>query len=782
MKPGNDQVSDHRVRDEVAATDQPVGTLPDVTALVLKHKWLILAGLSGGLIVGHLAYLKLGPTYRAATRVLVSKRSSVPLKEDSAAKTYGERGEHVALIMSPMIVGDAVKLGRLNELPSLRGCDDPVQEILDTLRVKRTAGTDHSFVNVLDISCESRALNEASAIVKAVVQSYQNYLATTQQENSKKTLALITEANADLHRQLQEKEQAYIKFRDSAPLQWHSAPGADGQPGDTTDVHQERLRAIEAERRANLLKRTDLNSKLKAIAQAQASGDSKEALELLVRRFLNLDGQAAQAAVAAASGTAERGDAGLRTAMEMRLLPLLLEERKLLRDFGTDHPDVKTVRKSIQTTREFFERQGVAAPDLDAGRASEDDSRPAVPPAAKLVDLIAVYIDSLKQELVELGFRDQQLAELFEVESREAKAVSRFQLEDQTLNEEIKRIKSLWELVVNRLNEMNIGKDAGGYNLKVVAEPREELVFKRRLKITGAGGAFGFILAFGLLYLRAWLDTTLKSVEEVQRNFGLPVIGRVPAMHSRPEAKISGSGLDPSLYLFHDAGSPEAEAFRSVRSALFVHTHSRGERVIQITSPEPQDGKSTIVSNLALAMAQAGKRVLLIDADMRCPKIHKLFGLRQEIGLADVLTGEITLSPAVQTTEATGLFVLSSGMTPANPAELLGSPRFSQLLVDARGDFDFVLVDTPPLLAVSDPCVVTSQVEGLLLVLRLGKNRRAAARRAKELLTTHGVRLLGAIVNGVAPSPGYHGDYNYRAYNKSVYEKLSARQRVAADT
>ena len=203
---------------------------------------------------------------------------------------------------------------------------------------------------------------------------------------------------------------------------------------------------------------------------------------------------------------------------------------------------------------------------------------------------------------------------------------------------------------------------------------------------------------------------------------------------------------------------------KRVRTSFLV-TLREGQRVVQVTSPEPGDGKSTLTANLAIAMAQSGKRVLLIDSDLRRPTIHSLFGLRRDIGVTEVLSGEIDLLTAAQQTVVDGLAVLTCGNLPSNPAELLASTRYAKMLRDAGQEFDIVLVDTPPLLAVSDPSIVAPNTDGLVLVLRMGKNKRNSARRVTELIDTNNIRVVGVVCNATCEvAEGYsyketYGDY-----------------------
>src|SRR5262249_3084757 len=160
---------------------------------------------------------------------------------------------------------------------------------------------------------------------------------------------------------------------------------------------------------------------------------------------------------------------------------------------------------------------------------------------------------------------------------------------------------------------------------------------------------------------------------------------------------------------------------RGVRTSLLFTARRDGCKVIQVTSPEMADGKSTLAANLAVAIAQSGKRVVLVDADFRRPRVHKLFGVGAERGLASVLAGEGDVAGVSQPSGVPGLTIVPCGPTPPNPAELLTSSRFQEVLKALDGDYDFVLVDTPPLLAVTDPSVVAPCVDGVLLTIRLSK-------------------------------------------------------------
>jgi capsular exopolysaccharide synthesis family protein len=256
----------------------------------------------------------------------------------------------------------------------------------------------------------------------------------------------------------------------------------------------------------------------------------------------------------------------------------------------------------------------------------------------------------------------------------------------------------------------------------------------------------------------------------------LPIVGHIPLItpdRQMAETARTGAGrMDPVvLYAFERSRSKEAEAVRAIRTALYFSTKGEGHKVIQVTSPTMGDGKSTLTANLAVSIAQSGKRVVVIDADFRRPRQHQLFGLSPAVGLASVISDGVELADAVHATIVPGLDVLPCGPVPPNPAELLTLARFEELLGHIRERYDYVLIDTPPLLAVTDPCVVAPRVDGVLLTLRLGKHVRPLAERARDLLGTLGVRIFGVVVNAldVRSQGGYGYDHYGYAYGYGRY-------------
>ncbi|HLQ45353.1 MAG TPA: P-loop NTPase, partial [Planctomycetaceae bacterium] len=379
-----------------------------------------------------------------------------------------------------------------------------------------------------------------------------------------------------------------------------------------------------------MLRRTEINGKIKALENAIDQGQSREELENLVRLLMATTqsglGLVAAGAAAAATTPLDGTHATQVEQASAQVLLLILEEQKLLRDFSDDHPDVQNVRKSIARVQQFYEARGVPLPEL-AGRD--------VP--GQKTDVVGGYLQFLKQQVEELDNKDAELTRLYETESKNVKEVVKFMVEDQSRSEELERLKAQWTATVNNVSQLDMTRDNKGYTLKLLAPVREEWSVKRYLKIVGGVTACLLGLCAGLVFLREWRDMTVKSADDVRALMnGASVLGNVPLFDSRLTDFDPHVPLQPSLCYFHRPGSAEAESYRAIRTALFVGLDVAKQKIIQVSSPEPGDGKSTFVSNLAIALAQSGKKVLLLDADLRRPTVHRLFCARQEIGTAEV--------------------------------------------------------------------------------------------------------------------------------------------------
>ena len=253
----------------------------------------------------------------------------------------------------------------------------------------------------------------------------------------------------------------------------------------------------------------------------------------------------------------------------------------------------------------------------------------------------------------------------------------------------------------------------------------------------------GLALGVAFAYTVEYLDDTVKIPDDLTRRLRLPLLGLVPA--------VAGGKMPVLLNpVPHDFG----EAFRSLRTSLVFTNGTDGKRMIAVTSSQPLEGKTTTACNLAVALALGGSRVMLIDADMRRPGLHRTLGLQNEVGLSHVLTGQARVREAVQRTSEPNLYVMTAGRTPPNPSELLSSARMQNLIANLKaGPFDWVIIDTPPVLAVTDAVIIAPYVSGLVFVVGAEMTRRAHAERAIQTIQSGRPNIIGAVLNRVDREP-----------------------------
>ena len=276
------------------------------------------------------------------------------------------------------------------------------------------------------------------------------------------------------------------------------------------------------------------------------------------------------------------------------------------------------------------------------------------------------------------------------------------------------------------------------------------------------GLLLGFVLAFGL----DRLDDSVKSPDELHNQMDLPMLGLIPAIRRDRGLRKTANPALGRLITHADPRSPVAEAYRSLRTNLAFARAQQAPQAIVIASPGPSDGKSTTAANLAITFAQQGQRTLLIDADLRRAVLNMAFKTQRSPGLTELIVGDVTLEDVMHETEVPNLSLIASGRFPPNPAELLGSSRMQEVLHQAKARFDVVLLDSPPLLAVTDAAVLSTMVDGVVLVIRTERTKRDAVRRALGHIRSVRGRLLGAVLNDVDLRSGaYYGSYGHYYYS-----------------
>ena len=312
-----------------------------------------------------------------------------------------------------------------------------------------------------------------------------------------------------------------------------------------------------------------------------------------------------------------------------------------------------------------------------------------------------------------------------------------------------------------------------------VGPPRLRTILLAFLLAIGAG--------VGLAFLLDYLDDTLKTVDDVDRYIHLPALALIPAARSergrlKGRAAPAAASESTALALAADVRSPVAEAYRHLRTSLLLSSAGQPPKTILVTSSQPSEGKTTTASNTAIMLAQTGAKVLIVDCDLRRPRLHANFGVSNARGLTNCLSGEKNFDALVQQYDKLpNLEILTSGPVPPNPAELLGSNEMRRLLHTLSERYTHIVIDSPPAISFTDASILSTLVDGVMLVVHGGRSSRAVVRRAKQQLTDVGANIFGVVLNNVKLD-SHSPDYYYSGYYSNYYsneEEQEAREDAA---
>jgi capsular exopolysaccharide synthesis family protein len=385
----------------------------------------------------------------------------------------------------------------------------------------------------------------------------------------------------------------------------------------------------------------------------------------------------------------------------------------------------------------------------------------------KLDGEVAKVVQSVRNEYQAALAKENSLIAALNQQKGEAQAMNRKAIDYGVLERDVQSNKQLYESLLQRAKETGVSTELKTSNIRVVDKaerPRTPVSPRKALNLSLALVAGGF-LAFGLTFFFEYLDSRIKTPDEITSYLGVASLGMVPAL--RADAT---NGQDPMI----SRGVPPnfAEAMRAIRTNVLFSSTEEGSRSLVVTSTGPGEGKTLVAANLAISLAQAGQRVLLVDADMRRPRVHSMFNQRQEPGLSNLMVGQAAPSAAMRKSSVPGLWLLTAGRIPPNPAELLGSKRFKDFIHTLREHFDTVIIDSPPIMAVTDAAIAASSTNGIVFVIGAEMTSRQAARAALEQLDKSRPGFIGAVLNRVDLERNgyYYSNYYRREYGQYYHQ------------
>ena len=381
--------------------------------------------------------------------------------------------------------------------------------------------------------------------------------------------------------------------------------------------------------------------------------------------------------------------------------------------------------------------------------------------------------------------REQSLRKAFEQQRAQTLSQNEAAINYRIIQQEIETNKSLLNGLLQGAKENDVVMAGKPNNISIVdyALTPDSPVGPNRTRTVIAAFFLSIGLGLGLALFFEYLDDTVHSTEEVERVLHLPALAVIPSVGSATRRRVlpgmparrlqkqNGNGNGNSELLMNvDGRSPLAEAYRHLRTSVLLSTAGRAPKSLLVTSSLPGEGKTTTAVNTAISLAQTGASVVIIDADMRRPRLQNIFDMHGQEGLSSILSSDVSeadMLAMVRNDEESGLNVLTSGPIPPNPAELLGSDQMRRLLAALQANYTHVVVDSPPVSSFTDGVLISTMVDGVLLVVHGGKSSRHIVRRSKQLLHDVGAKIFGVVLNNVNLQS--HDYYYYQSYYGQKY-------------
>jgi exopolysaccharide transport family protein len=730
-----------RVYPELLSQESALG---EYVRVLVKRKWTVLACLVTIFSVVAIASLKMTPVYEASGSIAINKADS-GLVNFNNSPTFNvdyydptELETEVKILQSDLLALQVVKELGLDRRPEYGGktpalpssldlAPDPLQA--DSSRTSALLGgfrgslrvTLAPNTHIIEVHYRSPDKDLAATVVNTLMSTYTENNFKSRFDSTMQASDWLSKQLVDLQMKVETSQEKLVHYQKE-----HEILGIDEKQNITT------------------AKLDELN---KALTTAESERMDKESVYRIVQAG-DTETIASAANVLDASGT--QSASGLLEGLRTKEADLKIQAAELNTQFGPAYPKLAQVNNQIKE----IDSQILAETKKLAGKIKGQ------------------YMAALQ--------RESMLHDALEKQKQEENKLNESAIEFSLLKRDLDTNRQLYEGLLEKLKEAGVSAGLRSNNFRIVDVARVptapvEPNIPRNL-------AFAFMLGLtsgvGLAFLLEGLDSTVRTTEQAQMISGLPPLGMIPlgsrTAREGANAKrlvIASSKEAVELITQVRPQSQMAESYRALRTSLLLSNLGAPPKVIMVTSALPQEGKTTTSINCAVVLAQKGVRVLLIDADLRRPSIHKTLGMGPRSGLSNVLTGSATLEQAITRSPILpNLSVLPAGTPPPNPAELLASTNMRDVLDQLRGQFDHIVVDTPPTLSVTDAVVLSPRADAIVLVIRSGQTTKQALRRSRDILMQVNAKVSGVLLNAVdLSSPDYYYYYEYQGKYARYY-------------
>lgn len=732
--------------------------LGEYVRVLIKRKWTVLACLCSIFALVAIASLKMTPIYEASGSIEINKPDS-GLVNFSNSPSFNvdyydptELETEVMILQSDLLALQVVRELNLDRRPDFGGktpvlpssidlSPDPLQA--DPARTSALIGGFRGNLKVslspnthiIKVSFRSPDKELTANVVNTLMSTYTENNFKSRFDSTMQASDWLSKQLVDLQMKVETSQEKLVRYQKE-----HEILGIDEKQNIITS------------------KLDELN---KALTAAESERMSKESVYRLVQSG-DADSIVSAASTLDTSGAGSQTPWNLLEALRTKEADLKIQAADLGTQFGPSYPKLAQINNQLK--------------EIDTQLLAE---------AKKVGGKIrGQYLAALQ--------RENMLHDALEKQKQEANKLNESAIQYSILKRDLESYRQLYEGLMEKMKEAGVSAGLKSNNFRIVDVARVPMApiepnIPRNL-------AFAFVLGLtsgvGLAFLLEGIDNTVRTTEQAQMISGLPSLGMIPlgsrSAREGASAKrlvIATSKEAVELVTQVRPQSQMAESYRALRTSLLLSNLGAPPKVIMVTSALPQEGKTTTSINCAVVLAQKGIRVLLIDADLRRPSIHKTLGMGPRSGLSNVLTGSATLQHAItRSTILPNLSVLAAGTPPPNPAELLASPNMRDVLEELRGQYDHIVVDTPPTLSVTDAVVLSPRADAIVLVIRSGQTTKQALRRARNVLGQVNAKVAGVLLNAVdLSSPDYYYYYEYQGKYSHYYRDEDAKDHDGED-
>ena len=719
-------------------------TMREYLRVLIKRKWMVTGVIVGIFMAVAIASLRQTPIYEAACQIVINKADSnlITFKDSVPVVDYYDQSDldtEVRILQSDLMALQVIRQLNLDRRPEFGGQADQKQPnlVADPLQSdsNRTSALLGSFrgnlhvtlipnTRIIEIHYTSTDPQLAASAVNTLAATYVEQNFKTKFESTMQASDWLSKQLVDLQMKVETSQEKLVRYQKE-----HEIFGVD----DKQNIITEKL--------------DELNKEMTA---AEFDRMQKEAV---YRQTQSNDPVAVSAAIVAdTTGAGTGATSVLLDKLREQQAGLRIQVAELSTQFGPSYPKITQLNNQLK--------------EIDHQLQSETNKA----------------VDHLKGQYQAALQRENMLRESFDKQKQEANKLNESAIEYSILKRDVDSNRTLYEGLLEKLKEAGVTAGLRSNNFRIINAARvptspSEPNIPRNL---GFALVLGVISGVGLAFLLENLDNSVRTPEQAQAISGLPSLGMIPLGSKSTSRGSAGNrlALTASKEVVETVTqvrpqSQMAESYRALRTSLLLSNLGAPPKVIMVTSARPQEGKTTTSINTAIVLAQKGVRVLLVDADLRRPSIHKTLGMGPRSGLSNVLTGSATVQQTITTSPILpNLFIMPAGTPPPNPAELLASSNMRDLIVQLRELYDHIVIDTPPTLSVTDAVVLSPRADATILVIRSGQTTKPALRRARDILMQVNAHVAGVLLNAVdLTSPDYYYYYEYQGKYGQYYHE-----------